>query len=267
MNLLYRRQGYPEEGEIVLCRVVKVNPHSAFVNLEEYDKQGLIHISEISPGRIRNLSAYVKPDKIIVCKVLRVYSNGHIDLSLRRVTKIQHRNKIEQIKQEQTAEKIIEYLATQILKTDYKELYYSIAKPILKHYDYVYECFYDIVDDELSVSDLKKFGIKPEIAEKLYELVKERIKPKKKVVKGILKLMSFEPNGVEVVRKLMEKLLSFKTKDVDILIKYAGSASYLVEIISDNYKDDEAVLSKMLEFLEKNLPRDKGAFEFVRDEK
>lgn len=267
MNLLYRKEGYPEEGEIVLCRVVKVNPHSAFVNLEEYDKQGLIHISEISPGRIRNLSAYVKPDKIIVCKVLRVYSNGHIDLSLRRVTQIQHRNKIEQIKQEQTAEKIIEFIATQKLHKDYKDLYEQIAQPILNHYEYLFECFYDIVDGNISASDLKKFGFPEDLSKDLVELVKERIKPKKKIIKGTLKLMSFKPNGVEVVRDLMSKILSFKTNDVDLVIKYAGSASYIVEIISDNYKDDEAVLSEILDFLEKKVPKEEGAFEFIRAEK
>ena len=267
MNLLYRRQGYPEEGEIVLCKVVNVNPHSAFVNLEEYNKQGLIHISEISPGRIRNLSAYVKPDKIIVCKVLRVYDNGHIDLSLRRVTKIQRRNKLEEIKQEQTAERIIEYLATQILKEDYKELYSKISKPLLKHYDYLFECFYDIVSDEVSLGDLIKWGVPKDTAEKLYNLVKERIKLKKKIIKGTLRLMSFEPNGVEVVRNIIKKILDLKTDSVNISIKYAGSASYIVEVSSESYKADEEVIAKMMEILEKNVNKEMAAYEFVRDEK
>ena len=50
--MLYRREGFPDEGEIVLCTVTKINPNSVFVNVDDYDKGGMVHISEISPGRI-----------------------------------------------------------------------------------------------------------------------------------------------------------------------------------------------------------------------
>jgi len=50
--MLYRREGFPDEGEIVLCTVTKINPNSVFVHVDDYDKGGMVHISEISPGRI-----------------------------------------------------------------------------------------------------------------------------------------------------------------------------------------------------------------------
>ena len=53
--MLYRRENYPAEDELVLCTVTKVLNHAVFVNLDEYDKGGLIHISEVAPGRIRNI--------------------------------------------------------------------------------------------------------------------------------------------------------------------------------------------------------------------
>ena len=110
--MLYKRQGFPEEGEIVLCTVSKINPNSIFANLNEFGKSGMIHISEISPGRIRNIRDYVTENKVIVCKVLRINrERGHIDLSLRRVNETVKRNKLAEIKQEQVAEKIIENLA------------------------------------------------------------------------------------------------------------------------------------------------------------
>ncbi len=90
--MLLKKQGYPEEGELVFCEVTKVQYNSVFVNIEDYNKSGLIHISEISPGRIRNIRDYVKEGKMIVCKVLKTdEKKGHIDLSLRRVTEIQRR--------------------------------------------------------------------------------------------------------------------------------------------------------------------------------
>ncbi len=266
MNMLYRREDYPEEGELVLCKVLSVNPNSAFVNLEEYDKQGLIHISEISPGRIRNLYDYVKPGKVIVCKVLRINrERGHIDLSLRRVTEIQHRKKNEEIKQEQTAEKVIEQLAI-ALKKDFKKLYYEIAEPILDNYNYVFECFDDIVKNEVTVDDLKGIGIKADIAKALVDLIKVRIKPKKKVIKGILTIISYEPDGVDVVRGLIKKILNIKEGSSNTSVKYAGSGKYSLEISADNYKIAEKVLERILDFLDESINKDKGLFKFDRKE-
>ncbi len=98
-----KKQGFPEENEIVLCTVKKILPHGIFVSLDEYKSQeGLIHISEISPGRVRNIRDFVKEGKRIVCKILRVNKEkNHIDLSLRRVNQAQRINKNTEHKQEQ----------------------------------------------------------------------------------------------------------------------------------------------------------------------
>lgn len=258
MNLLYRREGFPEEGELVLCKVLSVNPHSSFVNLEEYDKQGLIHISEISPGRIRNIYEYVKPGKIIVCKVLRVNKErGHIDLSLRRVTQLQHRKKIEEIKEEQNAEKIVEFFASK-QKKDFKKLYHEIAKPILKEYTYLFECFDDVVKDKVKLEDL---GVRKEIAEPLTELIKQRRKPKKVSIKGLLKLTSYKPNGVDVVKEAIRKGLNVSKS---ISIKYAGSGAYFTVITADDYKEAERILKKFLEVIESHMKETDGEFSFER---
>ncbi len=74
-----------EEGDIVLCTVVKIERTTVFVKLED-GKEGTINTSEIAPGRIRNLRDYVVPDKKIVCKILSIDPKGNINLSLRRVT-------------------------------------------------------------------------------------------------------------------------------------------------------------------------------------
>ncbi len=43
--MLYRREGLPEEDELVLCTVTAVQHHSVFAKLDEYAKTGMIHIS------------------------------------------------------------------------------------------------------------------------------------------------------------------------------------------------------------------------------
>jgi len=61
-----------EEGDLVLCTVEKIVGTIVFVNIDGEKKQGSIVLSEIAPGRIRNLRDYVVPKKKIVCKILRI---------------------------------------------------------------------------------------------------------------------------------------------------------------------------------------------------
>ena len=92
--MFYKREGILEQDEIVLCKVTKIYPNSVFVQLLEYNDSGMVHISEVSPGRIRNLRDYVSIGRQIVCKVLRIdRERGHIDLSLRRVNSNQRKEK------------------------------------------------------------------------------------------------------------------------------------------------------------------------------
>ena len=73
-----------EVGDLVMCTVDRIVGTVVFVKIDGYGEGGII-MSEIAPGRIRNLRDYVVPKKRIACKVLRI-SGNRIDLSLRRVT-------------------------------------------------------------------------------------------------------------------------------------------------------------------------------------
>src|SRR3989338_3106883 len=109
--MLLEKKGFPAEEELVLCTVTNVQFHSVFVTLDEYNSRtGMIHISEVAPGRIRNIRDFVIEGKKVVCKVLRInQEKGHIDLSLRRVNESQKQLKLNEIKQEQFAENILYY--------------------------------------------------------------------------------------------------------------------------------------------------------------
>src|SRR3989344_1878368 len=77
--MFYKKTKSPEIGDIVICTVKKVLPHSVFVDLDEYGKEAMIHISEIAPGRIRNIRDYVKekkkPPEVIISGVLKLESD------------------------------------------------------------------------------------------------------------------------------------------------------------------------------------------------
>ena len=255
--MFYKKSGLPEEGELVMCTVTKIQYSSVFVTIDDFNKSGMIHISEIAAGRIRNIRDYVKEGKKVVCKVLRVHvDRGHVDLSLRRVTDSQRRNKVNGIKLEQKAESIIEYVAKQN-KIDTKKLYTDISKIILEEYEYIHHAFEDAVASNL---DLTKLGLDKKITKQLTELVVQRFKPKIIEISGVLKLSTYESNGLEIVQKALAE-----AEKVDgISIKYLGGGKYKVMVTANEYKEAEPKLKKAAEQAIKYVDSHNGTGEFKR---
>ena len=241
--MLYRKEGLPEEGEIVICTVTKVLFHSVFVNLDEYDKEGMIHISEVAAGRIRNMNDYVKEGRLVVCKVLRVDpSRGAIDLSLRRVNMRERQDKLEWMKKEQLSEKIIENVA-HILKRDFKQLYEEVASKVFAKYPDLNSCFARVLN---SSESLESLGIEKQVAEQITRIILQRMKPEFVSIKGNLKLTSYEPDGVEIIKEALKRGIDAASKanpKVKVEIKYAGAGIYYTVFTANEYKEIEKVIS------------------------
>ncbi len=232
--MFYRKRGLPQEGEIVLCTVTSIKHHSVFVYLDVYRIDGLIHISEVSAGRIRNIRDYVKEGKKVVCKVLRVkQQRKQVDLSLRRVTDTQRREKVSEIKQEQKAEKIIEHVA-HVMEEEPKKVYKEVYGKIRESYMTLHEFFQDVVDDETTIEE---FEIHEKVAPHLEEAIRKRIKPTEVTIKGILKLSSYDENGVEKIKTAVRKA---DVKGVEI--KYLGGGNYDLIVTAPDYKSAESII-------------------------
>lgn len=240
--MYYKRTDYPEEDELVMCTVTNVQYNSVFVRLDDFNnKSGLIHISEVSPGRIRNLRDFVKEGKVVICKVLRVnLQRGHIDVSLRRVNEAQRRSKVEERKAEQKAEKIVETLATQLKKKP-QEVYDAVAEKIIPEYGMLSYAFTDVVENGVS---LEEIGVPLEYAKDLQALVIERIKPKEVLIEGDLQLVSYAIDGLEKIKKI---LIDFDASNDQITIRYLGAGAWRVEINAPEFKDAEKILKDALE--------------------
>ena len=159
--MLLKKTGFPEENELVMCTVTAIHYHSVFAKIEEYDKSGMIHISEVSPGRIRNIRDFVKEGKKVVCKVLRInLEKGHIDLSLRRVNEGQRKNKISELKQQQLSEKILENIAKKN-KKDIVKLFEDVYEKVTKQYDTLFDAFEAVANATLDLDcDVATIGSK-----------------------------------------------------------------------------------------------------------
>ena len=260
--MLLKKEGFPEEGEFVLCTVTSIQFHSVFVDLDEYGKPGMIHISEISPGRIRNIRDFVKEGKKVVCLVLRInQEKGHIDLSLRRVNESQKRNKINQIKQHQLAEKIIENIARKF-NLDVKSLFNKIISKALKNHPTLYSYFESIVAGNSKLNDL---GLGEDETKLLDETIKQRIKPPEVEIGGSLNVISYSSNGVDIIKSILIK--AENSGKGSIIISYIGGGKYKVKVKSKDYKEAEDILKKGLSIIEADIKKNDGAFEFIREEK
>jgi translation initiation factor 2 subunit 1 len=255
----YKINGYPEEDEIVLCKVTKIFPNSVFVELLEYGKPGMIHISEVSPGRIRNLRDYVSVGRQIVCKILRMdREKGHIDLSLRRVNSNQRREKLDEIKSELKSESLVKNLAKK-LGRKFEELYDEITKEVFKKYSYLNLCFKDVVAGEV---DLIKLGLSKELSKEITEAVIEKFKPKKIKIQGEIRLKTFHEDGVDKVKKT---LISVEKISKTIDLSYLGAGRYKLIVEDFDYKPAEKTLKKIQTILEKF--NDKKSESFFEREK
>ncbi|MEM3401878.1 MAG: S1 RNA-binding domain-containing protein, partial [Candidatus Hadarchaeales archaeon] len=137
--MVRRRAEWPSAGELVLCTVTKIFPQGAFVSLDEYGgKEGMVHISEVASGWIKNIRDHIKEGQKVVCKVL--FSDPErrsVDLSIRRVKDSERRWKVERLKLEQRAEKLLELVAQKLGKT-LDEAYAEAGFPLQEKFGDLY---------------------------------------------------------------------------------------------------------------------------------
>ena len=82
-----------QTGDIVEGKVTGIQPYGAFVSLEE-GATGLIHISEISEGFVRDISRFVQIGETVRVKVIEFdETTNHAKLSLKALQKTNVRNR------------------------------------------------------------------------------------------------------------------------------------------------------------------------------
>jgi translation initiation factor 2 subunit 1 len=257
--MFYKKKGMPEEGEIVLCTVKKILYHSVFATIDEYETlEGMLHISEVSPGRIRNIRDYVKEGKQIVCKILRIdREKGHIDLSLRRVSSSQRINKPKEQKLEQKSEKLLELMGKELNK-DLKQMYKELGFPLIEEYGAINIAFENFsLDPEL----IDKLKLPKKFSELLKKTIEEKIKSPEVEIKEIIEITSDKPNGIEIIRKILTKL-----QKGEIKISYIGSPKYKISIKASDYKTAEGLIQQLNEDAEK-IAEEQGAIINISREK
>jgi len=257
-----KKAEWPETGELVLVSVQRITDYGAYVTLDEYGKEGLLHISEVSSGWVRNIREFVREGQKTVLKVLRVNTEkGHVDLSLRRVSRHERREKILSWKKERKAEGLMRSVSEK-LKMPVEELY-TKTEAIEEKFGGLYEALERAALE--GPDPLTEVGLPKDIAVAMAEIAKDKIRPPMVKIKGLLELQCMKPNGIIHIK---EALLSAqkieKPKDTRIRLYAVAAPKYAVEVLAEDYKEAEKILQKASEAAIKTITNAGGTGTFQR---
>ena len=256
-----RRPEWPEVGDLVVATVIRITDYGAYVRLDEYDKEGLLHVSEVASRWVRNIRDYVREGQKVVLKVLRVHAEkGHVDLSRRRVTKRDKREKLLSWKKDRKAESLLR-TAAEKLNISFEEAYEKAGALIEKAFGELYYGLEKAAKDGVEV--LMELGIDKELAVILEEIAKEKIQISLVNVKGILELQNPKPNGVLIIKDTLKYAKEVgESEDADVTVYLVSPPKYRIIVAAENYKSAENIMEKVtksaLKFISKN--GGKGSF-------
>ena len=226
-----------EVGDIILGTVDRILGTIVFVKIEGHGEGSLV-FSEVAPGRIRNIRDYVVPKKTIACKILRI-SGDRIDLSLRRVTQKERKEVMDQFKQEKSSKSILK----SVLKEKTEKAIEEIKKEG-KIYDFLQE-------SKENPKKLEKIIEKTD-AKKILDILNTQ-KQKKAIIKKQMNLSTKESNGLEIIKKILEKAKGSE-------IKYISAGKYSISTEDENMKKADNKLKTILEDIEKSAKKSNAEF-------
>jgi translation initiation factor 2 subunit 1 len=254
---------WPEYGDLVIATIEKLMEYGAYVKLEEYNKQGLLHISEISRGRVRRIRDYVRENQKMVLKVIRVdVEKGHINLSLRRVPRRERIEKNKSWKRDRKGEALLKEVAEKVGLPVHEV--YQKAGVILEEEYGLYEGFEEVMKEGGEV--LTKLDIPKDLAKVIAQVAEERIKVKMVKVKGVLEVRCSKPNGVKCIQDaFISAGKSHRAKDAKIQFYVIAAPRYSVEVSADNWKRAEELFEMVCESVVTNITKAGGQGSFVRE--
>ncbi len=255
---------FPEEGELVVGTVHKVQNFGAFILLEEYGgKEGFCHIREVASGWVKRIRDFVREQQRVVCKVQGVNeSKGHIDLSLKAVNDHQRRETIQRWKNEQKADKLLEMFSER-LGMDMETIQTMVVKPCLGVWESMYDAFQDAA--ELGEDVFKEEKLEGDWVQEFIDFAKENIQAQYVEVVGFVEVRSNGPTGVKDLQKSLKQAEKSEFEDVKIAVTYKGAPYYRVEVQAPDYKIGEEQLRKAADRAVATIQKAGGTGAFHRE--
>ncbi len=241
---MVKKNGLPNPGEVVLCTVQRITPFAAWCILEEYNVEGMIHISEVAGKWIHDIREFVKPNRQYVAKVVRVDEQKNlVNLSLKRVSKYDERTKMNEFRMGHRAEKMLERAGKELNKT-LKQSYQEAGFLLQERFGGLINAFEEISKSKEVLGEL---DMPKNWKDALLKVVEKAFKVKEIVLKVELELKSYAEDGVERIKKVLTSL------DVNGLeISYISAPKYRLELKTSDPKTAEKILREKLDAISKS---------------
>jgi len=231
-------EGWPEPGELVVGKVDEIEDFGVFVDLEEYEgKRGLVHISEVASGWIKNVRDHVREGQTVVAKVLDVdESSQQIDLSIKDVNEHQRSDKIQEWKNEQKADKWMTRAFGEEMPDDQ---FRAVANELISEFGSLYEGFEQAAihgPEALESTDLDEDDI-----EAIVGTARDNVSVPYVTVTGYVHLESPDGDGVDDIKEALKAAEGNGEvpDEVDLDVTYVGAPEYRIRVQAPNYKTAE----------------------------
>ncbi|MEM7819723.1 MAG: S1 RNA-binding domain-containing protein [Candidatus Aenigmatarchaeota archaeon] len=235
---MVKKRGLPSVGDFVICKISRINPNSAFAILEEYEGlEGMIHISEISSGWVKDIRKFVKLGDNVVAKVLGIDEKGHISLSIKRVNNKQKNDKIREYKLNQRAEKMLEIVA-QKFKKNLDQAYEEIGYELQEKFGSLHIAFKKSLENPKLLIDR---GFPEKWVKYMVEIAKKNMEQKEFEFKAMLMLKTYKPDGIKIIKEILNQL-----REMNLTIKYIAAPNYLIKYKTMQAKKGEKEFKEIL---------------------
>lgn len=229
---MFKKKGFPEKDELVMCTVKQISPNSAFVDLDEYNNiKGMLHITEVALRGVSNIKSYLNTGKTLVCKVLFV-KDGVVDVSLKRVNSGARKQKLNEVRISNRFYHLIEH-ACKEAKTP--ELTNKIAQSFLDKFNTFYNANEELRNKGLKFMD--GVSVPKEVSKPLTESFESLLKQLRISIRRTINVLSKEGDGAIRIKKLLNNIET--PSGITIDLTYEGSGKFLINIEAMNYKSAE----------------------------
>ncbi len=261
--MVLRKKNYPEIGEYVIATATRLQDHGVYVSLDEFDKGGYVPIGEVASTWVKNIKDFVKEGQKLVLKVIRIDDRkGHIDLSLRKVTEREKKEKLIQWKKSKKAEKLLEN-AAKSLDAPYAEAVRDVGIPLEDYFGDLYSALEAATTR--GPKALTEAKVPENWANALFETSKGHIEAPTVQVTGIIQIKSPNPKGVEEIKSaIVSGIKAGAAKDVKMEVTYVGAPKYRIEVTAKDYKTAEDSIKKAAEVIVSKIGAAGGTSEFLR---
>jgi len=254
---MVKRKGLPEWGELVLCTVDRITPFAAWCKLDEYEAEGMIHVSEVSGKWVHDIREFVKPKKQYVAKVVQVdYQKSVVNLSLKRVSRHDEKEKLNSFRRSQRAEKMLELASKELGKT-LQQAYDEVGYALQEKFGELYVAFEEARD---SKENLLKKGISKQWVDAIVDIVEKNFQEKEIIIKADLEIKSYEPDGIKKIKEILSDI----KKKTGASVKYISAPNYRIEVTGKDPKTLEKKLVQELDKVVQSIKNGEASYKLIK---